>query len=362
AFIGFVFSGIIFYSKNGRDKTMIYLNLLILSISFNNIQSFILAERLFQHKFSLDYIQIPWLFLCAPFFYMFLIHYLDITRDKPKILKVVIPTFILACIVQIIFVTMIVDNDNINQREIIYEKYITTEEVLIVISSLSIFIYSFYILYKKEKLFSKILLFDNLKWLYNFFILSTTCYVLWIIAIIIKVNLGYFDFLSSYYPLRILTTTIIFWLGYQAVIHLQILKDRKEIRQKVSNIKPKKIPIEKKEEEFEQDFSVIDSFIRNGEKFLEPKYTLKSLAKDLKLGSGRISVAINRSINKSFIDYINEMRVNYAKNILVSPDYKKYTITSIGLESGFNSKSTFYTVFKKHTGYTPLAYRKQSVA
>ncbi|MFL0113844.1 helix-turn-helix domain-containing protein [Tenacibaculum maritimum] len=257
---------------------------------------------------------------------------------------------------------MIVDNDNINQREIIYEKYITTEEVLIVISSLSIFIYSFYILYKKEKLFSKILLFDNLKWLYNFFILSTTCYVLWIIAIIIKVNLGYFDFLSSYYPLRILTTTIIFWLGYQAVIHLQILKDRKEIRQKVSNIKPKKIPIEKKEEEFEQDFSVIDSFIRNGEKFLEPKYTLKSLAKDLKLGSGRISVAINRSINKSFIDYINEMRVNYAKNILVSPDYKKYTITSIGLESGFNSKSTFYTVFKKHTGYTPLAYRKQSVA
>ncbi|MFL0126662.1 hypothetical protein V2625_03745, partial [Tenacibaculum maritimum] len=59
---------------------MLFLNLLILSISLNNIQSWALAEHLFQHKFMLDYIQVPWHFLVAPFFYMFLIHYLDIAE------------------------------------------------------------------------------------------------------------------------------------------------------------------------------------------------------------------------------------------------------------------------------------------
>ena len=51
------------------------------------------------------------------------------------------------------------------------------------------------------------------------------------------------------------------------------------------------------------------------------------------------------------------MRVEQAKNLLTNSNYEKYTIASIGLESGFNSKSTFFTVFKKHTGSTPFHYR-----
>jgi len=47
-----------------------------------------------------------------------------------------------------------------------------------------------------------------------------------------------------------------------------------------------------------------------------------------------------------------------AKELLIHEEYKNYTITSIGLESGFNSKSTFYATFKKHTGFTPAAYQK----
>ena len=44
---------------------------------------------------------------------------------------------------------------------------------------------------------------------------------------------------------------------------------------------------------------------------------------------------------KSFIDYMNELRVNQAKKLLTDTDYNQYTITAIGLESGCNSKSTF---------------------
>lgn len=359
AIIGFVFSGILFYSKNGRDRSMLFLKLMILSIALNNLQSWVLAEGLFQHKFKLVYLQIPWHFLSAPLFYMFLINYLGIEKKEPNILKIIVPVFILACIAQVIFVTRYGGTNNTSYLDLLYEKYTTGEEIVSFLTSISVFGYAFYILYKKEKLFPKILSFDNLKWLYNFFILLCFCYIFWIIALIIKVNLNFSGFLFSYYPLRILTTILIFWLGYQGILHLQILKDRKEIREKIS-LDDKILSDEKEKTQnskFEKEFEELDTYIRKNKKFLQSKYTLQNLSKDLKLSSSKLSSVINSNANKSFIDYINEMRVEQAKKLLTNPEYSDYTIIAIGLESGFNSKSAFYNVFKKHTGCTPLAYK-----
>ncbi|WCC44285.1 AraC family transcriptional regulator [Tenacibaculum finnmarkense] len=58
---------------------------------------------------------------------------------------------------------------------------------------------------------------------------------------------------------------------------------------------------------------------------------------------------------------MNEKKVKQAKVLLLDPNYSNYTITSIGLESGFNSKSTFFTVFKKQSGYTPVQFKKASI-
>ena len=44
------------------------------------------------------------------------------------------------------------------------------------------------------------------------------------------------------------------------------------------------------------------------------------------------------------------------KEKLLEPDSKKYTILSAAYESGFNSSSTFYRIFKEHTGMQPKAF------
>lgn len=60
-----------------------------------------------------------------------------------------------------------------------------------------------------------------------------------------------------------------------------------------------------------------------------------------------------------FTDYLNSYRLNYACKLLA--DDPGRSIESIALESGFNSRQTFYRIFKKQFGLTPLAYRKSIV-
>jgi AraC-like DNA-binding protein len=364
---GFALGFIMFFSKYGKDKSLLFLNLMILTISLNNIQSWALERNLFQHKFMLDYIQIPWHFLSAPFFYAFLINYLDIYDKSRKLLKYFIIVFVLLCVAQITFVlTYSVGGGTKEELNYVYERYTSIEELISFIGSISVFVYSFYILRGKKKLFTKILTYDNLKWIYNFFKLTLLVYVLWIFALVIKFSLNFTGFLYSYYPLRISTTVIIFILGYQGIRYLRILKERKNIREDLdiekNDFKNNGESVKDvNQNEYDAQFLEIDKFIKSEKIYLQPKYTLQNLSNDLNIGSSTLSATINRNAKKSFVDYINEMRVNQAKKFLLDDKYENYTIASIGLESGFNSKSAFYDVFKKHSGMTPLAFKNNHI-
>jgi len=71
---------------------------------------------------------------------------------------------------------------------------------------------------------------------------------------------------------------------------------------------------------------------------------------------------MNAHAGSNFPDYINKYRVKEAKKLLGDNNFSAYTIVAIGLECGFNSKSTFYYAFKKFTGLTPTAYRKEATS
>lgn len=98
------------------------------------------------------------------------------------------------------------------------------------------------------------------------------------------------------------------------------------------------------------------SIVEEKELFCNPNLTLTLLAKELNISSHRLSQFINTSYSKSFTLFINEFRIEKAKKLLaISNNYK---VETIGYECGFNSKSTFYTTFKKITQQTPLEYKK----
>ena len=94
--------------------------------------------------------------------------------------------------------------------------------------------------------------------------------------------------------------------------------------------------------------------------FLNNELTLGLLAQKITCSAHHLSQAINSIEQKGFNDILNNLRVDEAKQQLINEPDK--TVTEIAMDSGFNSKSSFYALFKKATGQTPGAYKKQHPA
>ncbi|MFT3683260.1 MAG: helix-turn-helix transcriptional regulator [Ferruginibacter sp.] len=94
--------------------------------------------------------------------------------------------------------------------------------------------------------------------------------------------------------------------------------------------------------------------------FQEPELTLQQLAGRLDVPNYLVSLALNEGMKKTFYDLVNGYRVEEAKRLLLDAKNKNFTILSVGFEAGFNSKTTFNTVFKKFTGLTPTEFRERN--
>ncbi len=87
--------------------------------------------------------------------------------------------------------------------------------------------------------------------------------------------------------------------------------------------------------------------------------TLADLADALAVSPHNLTEIINTRIGLSFYDFVNGYRVREVQTRLADPQHAHLTLLAIGLEAGFNAKSSFNAVFKKHTGMTPSAFRAQ---
>ena len=67
-------------------------------------------------------------------------------------------------------------------------------------------------------------------------------------------------------------------------------------------------------------------------------------------------VLFKKAIGHSPIEYLNEYRIRQAKRLLEKTDLQ---VMEVCLECGFNNLGNFLQEFRKHTGTTPLQYRKQ---
>ena len=102
----------------------------------------------------------------------------------------------------------------------------------------------------------------------------------------------------------------------------------------------------------------LDRIMKQEKLFLNPDLTVDTLASAVGFPAKKVSQVINESFAQNFFDYINTFRIREAERLMLESDDPKLTVLEVMYASGFNSKSSFNTVFKQKTGVTPSAFKK----
>jgi len=148
----------------------------------------------------------------------------------------------------------------------------------------------------------------------------------------------------------------VFALGYKGILQRDFFKQREKIEEDPAPMM-QDIPkvINKPDEQLIKRILV---HMDEKKPYLDPELTLSQLAKDLNIGRSQLSQLINDNIGDNFYDFINKYRTEEVKRLMNDPKVKNFSLLGLALEAGFKSKSTFNLIFKRFTGLTPTAYKK----
>jgi AraC-like DNA-binding protein len=102
----------------------------------------------------------------------------------------------------------------------------------------------------------------------------------------------------------------------------------------------------------------LKKFFASEKPYLDKKLRVIDIARKIGISKHKLTYVINHDLGSNFYGFINKYRVSEAKRLIMEPDNRKYNMDIIGEMAGFQSKSSFNGCFKKLTGMTPSAYRR----
>jgi AraC-like DNA-binding protein len=221
---------------------------------------------------------------------------------------------------------------------------------------------------KSQQLFSNATHIQT-NWLYQFLVAS---FLLWgIVALGLKIN--YYDgnpnsnaFQSIFFVLPI----FIYWVSYKALTHSVFFNKvaLNNINQKGNDLK--KAPKDKSGKYYRSGLKPLVSskikqqlvlLMEKEKPHLNPNLKLRDLAQLLNIAPHHLSQVLNEQLGCNFYEFVNKYRIEAAKYHLQDLNFQHFTIEAIAFESGFNSKSTFNSLFKRQVGQTPGQWRKNGL-
>jgi len=114
-----------------------------------------------------------------------------------------------------------------------------------------------------------------------------------------------------------------------------------------------------KEYQAERILQRLISYVESRKPYLDRDLTIHDLSKMTGIQRHYITQVLNEKFKRNFFTFINEYRVKEVIERLADQKYNNYTILAIAFDAGFNSKTTFNSIFKSQTGLTPSEYREK---
>lgn len=205
----------------------------------------------------------------------------------------------------------------------------------------------------------------DLKWIRLLIIMLT---IIWITVIVVNILISWNEFI----PWRlgdniiyVMVVVTVFVNGYFG-IKQQIIFSPADQPKTESNSKKKpgeqykKSGLSKKESE--EYLNSLLKYMEEERPYLDGKLSLAQVAKYLGTSTNHVSQVINSELNKNFFDFVNGYRVDLIKQRMLDGWSDHLTLLGMAYDCGFNSKSSFNSIFKKYTGYTPSQFLRNQKA
>lgn len=101
----------------------------------------------------------------------------------------------------------------------------------------------------------------------------------------------------------------------------------------------------------------IDEYLQD-KPYIHQSFNKVNLSAATNIPLHHLSYFFNQIVEKSFADWRNELRIEYAIEMIKEGKAKLVTLDTIARESGFSNQTTFISSFKKYTGTTPNNFIK----
>ena len=299
-------------------------------------------------------------FLQIPAFYLYVlsVSYSDF-KWKPKYLVHLLPFLIanLALVPRFYSVNLTAKLDFIVNRQDMIELQFT--HWLFHLQVVVYFTAVFLLLRKAKKLYLENNSGESLSsyhWLFQFTSVLTVFYLVVILKNVFKFS--DYPHVSDWIKIGILVSQlfIICWYLYKALNNPGLFRNIDSKLKLVSDLILEEKTIEP--ETLNEDLLKLKKYMTDEKPFLNPDLKIQDISKEMNVPVRELSVLINHQLGQHFYDFVNTYRIENAMEILKDSSKSKVTILEILYEVGFNSKSSFNTAFKKHTGNTPTEYRK----
>jgi AraC-like DNA-binding protein len=203
----------------------------------------------------------------------------------------------------------------------------------------------------------------TLRWLYGFVCLVLTISVIALVFFTRYQTHPEFSFSGQEFVPTLLFTCMVYYVGFmglrQPVIYHQPAEKKPALGHSSDDPPEESTKYNKSglsDSERQSTWEALQAYMNTDKPYQMPGLTLSMLAEALSVRAAHLSQTINVEAGMNFFDFVNRFRIEEAKQILQQKG-SEVPLSTMGYEVGFNSKSTFYTQFKKHTdGMTPFKY------
>jgi AraC-like DNA-binding protein len=166
--------------------------------------------------------------------------------------------------------------------------------------------------------------------------------------------------LPSHFGLTFFAFAFSFYGFKQPGIFNEILTESKHLRKEnltEEDVDPKYEKSGLKNKDARQYLDQLIKYMEEKKPYLDVNLNIHDVSAELEIPRHYLTQVINGLLGKNFYTFINEYRIEEVKKLLTDEANSKFTITSIAFEAGFNSKSSFNSVFKIATGMTPSQFK-----